>query len=164
MSEDRVDREIGWDDEISGEVSEFTLLPEGDYDFEVIGFKRSRHEGSAKLPPCGKAMLTLRIYDTVNNDTTVIQHNIFMHTKTQGMIAAFLIAIGQQKQGETCRPNWTQDAMIGATGRAKVYIDEWEGNDGKTKQSNKIKKFYPKDDGGETPPADVQAAFNAGDF
>ena len=43
------ERELNWDDEISQE-SEFTLLEDGDYDFEVTKFERGRSNGSEKIP------------------------------------------------------------------------------------------------------------------
>lgn len=58
MSE--IERELGWDDEISRE-SDFTIIPEGDYDFTVTGFERGRYDGSEKLPPCNMAIVTLAV-------------------------------------------------------------------------------------------------------
>lgn len=58
MSE--IERELGWDDEISRE-SDFTLIPEGDYRFTVTAVERARHEGNAKLPPCRKAIVSLEL-------------------------------------------------------------------------------------------------------
>lgn len=135
---DVIERELGWDDEISNDGEEFIVLPAGDYDFEVVGFERGRHDGSPKLPPCNKAVLSLKL--TGEGGSTTIQHNLFLHTKTEGMISQFLICIGQKKHGEPTRPNW--NAMIGAKGRAKVEIRNWTGNDGTEKQSNQVKKFY----------------------
>ena len=40
-----IERELGWDDEISNDGEEFTVLPAGDYDFEVVAFERGRHDG-----------------------------------------------------------------------------------------------------------------------
>ena len=134
---DYIERELGWDDEIVKE-SDFTLLPEGDYDFTVTGFERARHEGSEKLPPCNKAILSLRI-STPDGDVT-LKHNLFLHTKTEGMLSAFFCAIGQKKHGEKLRMNW--QAVIGAKGRCKVAIRKWKGNDGIERENNEIKKFY----------------------
>ena len=96
MSE--MERELGWDDEIEKDSGEFILLPEGDYDFTVESFERSRHGGSEKLPACNKAILRLRI-DT-EEGSALINHNLFLHTKTEGMISAFFTSIGQKKKGE----------------------------------------------------------------
>lgn len=137
MSE--LDRELGWDDEIEKDSGDFLLLPEGDYDFVVESFERGRHNGSEKLPACNKAMLKLRI-DTPDG-TALINHNLFLHTKTEGMISAFFTSIGQKKKGEKIKMNW--NAVIGAKGRCKVDIREWTGTDGEKRQSNEIKRFYP---------------------
>lgn len=56
------DRALSWDDEFTNEQQEFVLLPEGEYAFEVTGMERARFEGSAKLPPCSMAKLTLKIF------------------------------------------------------------------------------------------------------
>lgn len=40
--------EYGWEDEIVNESGDYTLLPEGDYDFTIQKFERARHGGSEK--------------------------------------------------------------------------------------------------------------------
>ena len=128
--------ELDWDSEISRD-SEFVLLPEGEYDFVVMKFERARHNGSAKLPACPKAIITLEVTDGKNKAT--IEHNLFLHQKTEGMLCEFFTAIGQRKHGETLKMNWT--AVMGAKGRCKVYVDKWQGKDGQPKESNKVRKF-----------------------
>lgn len=149
------ERELNWDDEISKE-SEFTLLPEGDYNFTVVGFNRGRHNGSAKLPACNKAELELKVDDGKGNTGTIL-HSLFLHTKTEGMISAFLIAIGQKKRGEPVKPNW--NAMVGAQGRCKVGVHEWVNDKGETMKNNQIKKFYDPE-----APAASAPKFQAGKF
>lgn len=150
------EREIGWDDLIEKE-SEYTLLPEGDYDFTVKSLKRSRHNGSAKLPACNKAELEIEVVDG-NGNKGLIYHNLFLHTKTEGMLSAFFIAIGQKKHGEPLRPNW--NAITGAKGRCKVIINEWTNDKGETRSNNQIQKFYEPS---ETPSVN-QPKFKAGTF
>ena len=137
MSE--MERAFGWDDEIEKDSSDFILLPEGDYDFTVESFERGRHNGSEKLPPCNKAILKLRI--ETSEGAALVNHNLFLHTKTEGMISAFFTAIGQKKKGEKIKMNW--NAVIGAKGRCKIGIHEWTGDDGEKRQGNQVKKFYP---------------------
>lgn len=132
------EKEFGWEDEIEKDSDEWVLLPEGDYDFTVTAFERGRHQGSDKLPPCNKAILTLKV-EGAEGETTIV-HNLFLHSKTEGMLSAFFCAIGQKKHGEKLRMNWQN--VIGSKGRCKVYIDNWKGRDGEEKQSNKIKRFY----------------------
>ena len=144
---DIIDREIGWDDEIERDGQEWITLPEGDYDFIVTAFERGRHNGSEKLPACNKAVLSLTI--DVPEGTTTIRHNLFLHSRTEGMISAFLIGIGQKKHGEATKPNWR--AIVGAKGKAKVIIRKWKGDDGIERTNNEVKKFYEPEDKSVTP-------------
>lgn len=50
---------MNWDDTIENDGQEFVVLPEGDYTFTVTNFERGRFPGSAKIPPCNKATLTI---------------------------------------------------------------------------------------------------------
>ena len=144
------EREFQWDDTITKDASEFIILPEGDYNFTVESFERGRHPGSDKLPACNKAILTLRI-DTAEG-TTKLTHNLFLHSKTEGLLSAFFSCIGQKKKGEPLKMNWQK--VIGATGRCKIGIHTYT-KDGEERKNNDIKRFYPKDDG---------PAFKAGEF
>ncbi len=145
------EKELQWDDMITKDASDFLLLPEGDYNFMVESFERGRHGGSEKLPPCNKAILTLRI--DAPEGTAKITHNLFLHSKTEGMLSAFFTCIGQKKKGEPLKMNW--GAVPGSTGRCKVGIHPYKNRDGEERKSNDIKKFYPKEEG---------PAFKAGEF
>lgn len=151
-----MNQEIGWDDVIEKD-SEFVVLPEGDYKFTVTKFDRGRHNGSDKLPPCNKAILTLEITDGFQTGT--IQHQLFMHKKCEGMLCAFFTAIGQRKHGEALRPRW--DQVIGSTGTCHVYVDKYRNKNGGESKNNKIRKFYEKDDQPAIPAAQQpqQAAY-----
>lgn len=133
-----VDREFDWNDEIEHDSPDFVILPEGDYDFEVIDFERARHAGSEKLPPCNKAIVHIKIEG--EEGITIIKHNLFLHSITEGMLCAFFTGIGQRKKGEKVSMNW--NAIIGAKGRAKIDIRKWTNDDGKELTFNEIKKFY----------------------
>ena len=138
MSQNTAGYALGWDDEIENEGPEFVVLPEGDYDFEVISFERARHAGSANLPACPKAIVSIKIKG--EKGTTTIKHNLFLHSNTEGFLCAFFTAIGQRKKGEKITMNWNQ--VVGSKGRAKVYIDKWKNDKGEELTSNKIQKFY----------------------
>lgn len=132
------DRELGWDDQIENDGPDFEVLPEGDYDFEVTAFERGRHPGSDKLPPCNKATISIEIKGAAGQ--TTIKHNLFLHTKTEGLLCAFFVGIGQRKHGEKLTMNWNN--VIGSKGRCKVAIRKWKKDDGTEMTSNEIKKFY----------------------
>lgn len=139
-----------WDATIEND-SEFTLLPEGDYDFEVVTFERARHPGSDKLPACNKAIVHIKV--TGAEGSTTVKHNLFLHTKTEGMLCAFFTGIGQRKQGEKYTMNW--NAIVGARGRCKVGVRKYTGDDGQERTYNEIKRFYE---------SEAKAGFEPGRF
>ena len=131
------EREMSWDEEITND-DEFTVLPEGDYDFEVIKFERSRSKGSENIPPSNMAVLDIRLTDGKN--TASVKDYLVLHTKMEWKLSQFFRSIGQKKQGETVRMNW--NAVTGAKGRCKVIVDKYTNDKGKTTEINKISKYY----------------------
>ena len=131
-----VEREIGWDDTIEHDSPDVVTLPEGEYEFEVIDFERGRHGGSAKLPPCNKAVVHIRI--EAAEGIGLIKHNLFLHSKTEGMLCNFFTAIGQRQKGEIFTMNWS--TVIGSRGRCRLGIRQYEG-----KEYNEIKRFLEPD-------------------
>lgn len=140
---------LDWDSEIEQE-SEFLLAPEGDYDFIVTGVERARYEGGTKLPPCNMAIVSIKV--TTREGDVTIPHRLYLHSKTEGLLSAFFIGIGQKKHGEKLRMNW--QTVPGSTGRCKVGIRKWTDKDGNERQSNEIKRFFepPANAVNQTPP------------
>lgn len=152
------DRELDWDDEIEHDSPDFILLPEGDYDFEVVEMERGRYQGGDKIPPCKKATVHLKIEtpDGIN----IIRHPLFMHTATEGLLCAFFMGIGQRKKGEKLRMNWP--SVVGSRGRAKVGIRKWTDDKGQEHEMNQIKRFYEPED--QAPFEAKQTTFTPGAF
>ena len=156
------DREFAWDDEIEKEGAEYVTLADGDYDFEVLDFERGRHEGSAKLPPCPKAILHIKVEGKDKNTgaegITVIRHQLFLHSKTEGLLSNFFTSIGLKKKGERLKMNWS--LVPGSKGRARIGTRTYEG-----KEYNEVKRFYEPVATANTVPAQpVQTTFEAGKF
>lgn len=141
MNEQNV-QTFGWDDTIEKDGGGFVLLPAGDYNFYVQGFERQYHPGSAKLPPCNKAVLTLLVGDPFGQSTT-LTHNLFLCSKCEGLLCDFFTSIGDRNRGEALRPNW--QGLVGKTGRCRLKIETWTGRDGSERQSNRIERFLEPD-------------------
>ena len=133
-------KEFAWEDEVNQESS-FTLLEEGDYRFRMVSMERGRHNGSDKLPACNKAICTLEILDDKENKIISLIHNLFLHSSVEGMLSAFFIATGAKKHGEPLNIMKGFNDSIGRIGWCHLYVDKWTGNDGKTRESNKVKYF-----------------------
>lgn len=115
---------LGWDDAIQEDGDEYTLLRPGNYEFEVVDFERAYHGGSAKLPPCNKAVMTLRVFG--DGQQAYIKYNLFLHKKTEGMISQFFRGIGMKGKGEQVRMDFA--GAIGKHGMCKVKHREYDGN------------------------------------
>lgn len=139
---------LNWDDEIVKDSGEFTLLPEGDYTFKVINFERAWYDGSDKIPPCNKAIITIKI--EAPEGTAELKENLFLTTKTEGLLSAFFASIGQKKKGEPLRMNWNK--VIGSTGKVKVGTRTYNDS-----TYNQVKRWLspeePKSAGGFKPGA-----------
>ena len=53
-----------------------------------------------------------------------MEHNLFLHSKCEGLICAFFKAIGARKSGERLKMEWNK--IAGATGRCQVGIRKWK--------------------------------------
>ena len=134
-----IERELGWDDEISRE-SDFTIIPEGDYDFTVTGFERGRYDGSEKLPPCNMAIVTLAV-TLPDGSAANLRHRLFLHTRCEGLLSAFFTGIGLKRKGEPLRMNWQR--VPGSKGKLKLGVHKYINKDGQERTSNDVKRFYP---------------------
>jgi len=139
-----VGMEFDWDAEIEKESPDFITLPDGEYEFEVISFERARYAGGEKLPPCNQAKLKLQI--TVPEGIATINHNLFLHSRCEGILSAFFNCIGQKKHGEKVKMDWGK--VLGSKGRAKVGTKIY--ND---KTYNEVKRFIEPDEASTTQPS-----------
>jgi hypothetical protein len=137
MAYEKQGRALEWDDYIEHDGSDYILLPDGDYDFEVIDLTKSRHGGSEKLPPCNKVSMKLKI-DTPAG-VTIINHHLFLHENVEFRLCAFFKAIGQRQKDEKYKMNW--EKVVGSKGRANVSSRKYTDN-GVERETNQIEKFY----------------------
>lgn len=133
--------EIGWDDEISNDGGQYIVLEEGDYNFTVSAFERARFPGSAKIPACNKAVLTLAV-DTPGG-TASVKYDLILWSSLEWKISEFFRAIGQKKHGEKFRPQW--GAVVGSKGRGRFKPREYDKKDGSKSKVNDVEKFYDFD-------------------
>lgn len=138
MSEYQNDaHEIGWGDQIVADGGEFLLLDEGDYDFTVTALERGRFPGSAKIPACNKAVLTLTV-QTQKGEANA-KYDLILWSSLEWKISKFFRSIGQKKPGEAFVPRWNE--VVGSKGRAHFKPRKYLKN-GEERQVNGISKFY----------------------
>lgn len=137
MSEFVDNRVLDWDSPIEDDGNGFVLLPEADYDFIVSGFDRGQYNGSANIPACPKAMLTLTISAPEGN--VQVKQDLYLCGKMEWKISSFFRSIGQKKHGERLKPKW--DQVLGSAGRLHLTQRDYIGNDGTKKKVNNIAYF-----------------------
>ena len=146
-----VQRELDWTDTIEHEDRPFVILPEGNYPFRVISIEKARHTPGpqGKLPPCNKAVLTVRL-TAPDGATADVKHHLFLHSSQEWKLCEFFTAIGARRKGEPLRMNW--NAVPGAMGVCQVRIRQYVRRDGDQGQRNEIVRFYePMEQGGFMP-------------
>lgn len=127
---------MDWDEQIDNDGVEFSVYPEGIYDYIVLNFERKQFKGSEKMSPCNQVVLNLMLR-TNGERIGSIKTNLFLNTKVEAMLSAFFRSIGQKKHGEPLRMDWGK--VSGSMGRCKVTIREWTKSDGQKTKQNEVK-------------------------
>ena len=133
---------MDWNDSIETDGLEFPNLPEGDYNFTVTGFERGRFPGSAKMPPCNKAALTLRV-ETADG-TVNVRTDLILNRLVEFRVCAFFRCIGQKKAGERLVMDWNK--IVGSRGRAHFKPRSYIDRNGNERQVNDVDRFYDYDE------------------
>lgn len=141
---------MDWEDTIENDGQEFVVLPEGDYTFTITNFERGRFPGSAKIPPCNKATITISIDS--DKGTATARFDLILYRSLEWRIASFFRCIGQKKHGEALVMNWNK--VVGARGRAHIKPRSYM-KDGEERQVNDVDRFLDYDPSVECTP--VQA-------
>ena len=131
---------LDWDSTIEDDGQQgggFVLLPEGDYKFTVTGLERGRHEGSAKIGACPKALLTLTV-ETDAGDAQV-KTSLLLHSSMEWKLSSFFRSLGMKKHGQRLNMDWSK--VLGSEGLAHFTQRTFVGNDGLEKKTNDVKYF-----------------------
>ena len=133
---------MDWDDALENDGQEFIILPEGDYNFIVTDFERGRFPGSAKMPACNKAALTLVVH--IQDGTASVRTDLILNRLVEFRISAFFRCIGLKKHGERLVMDWTK--VVGSKGRAHFKPRLYKDRDGNERQANEVDRFYDYDE------------------
>ena len=131
---------MDWNATISNDGNgEFVVLPEGEYEFLVTKFEKSVFDGSNRIPKCNMAELELAV--RAESGTSLIRERLFLDESMEWKLCQFFSCIGQRAHGDKYVMDWSK--VLGAKGRAHIVINEYVGQDGATRQNNKVKKYLP---------------------
>ena len=132
-------REYGWNDVIKND-DQFILLEDGDYEFKIDHYERSRSKGG-KLPPCNMAVVYFNI--SAYGDPQ-LRDNFVMHSSLEWKLSQLFMSVGLKKKGEELRMDW--DKLPGLTGKCKITkVKNGEGSRNPDGYHNEIATLYPKE-------------------
>lgn len=147
MTADRMDRgeAFDWDTSELDEDSGFRLLEEGTYPFIVTGLERSRFEGSDKMAPCPKAIVSLAV---ILPDGTMppLEESLLLNSKMAFKVSQFFKSIGAPVDPETRKVRIDWNGIEGKEGMAKVGIRTYAKRDGSEGKANQVERFLSPDE------------------
>ena len=132
---------MDWNDAIESDGQEFIVLEEGDYNFRVTSFERGHFPGSAKIPACNKAAITVLV-ETPDGNASV-KFDLILFRTLEWRISAFFRCIGQKKNGERIVMDWNK--VLGSQGRAHFKPRNYTNSHGEEKTVNDIDRFIDYD-------------------
>lgn len=149
---------FNWDSTIENDGSDFKLLDPGVYPFTVKALEKSYYNGGSKIPPCPKALLTLRV-----NGETDVTDGLLLDDSLEWKLCQFFTAIGARRHGEKLKMDW--DGVVGRAGYVEIGHRKWTGNDGQERDANQVERYVDPADVFTTPtpaPTPAQPAATAG--
>lgn len=133
--------------ELDGDnTSNFTLIPEGEYFFQIAKYERKQTPKRGTVPECMRVYVTFII---LNNDEEKVGQITNDYPMIRMYIAKFNIlfaAVGLLHKGEKLLPDWP--SLIGCKGRCKVTIRNWKDKNQNERQSNGITLLLPDESNG----------------
>lgn len=143
---------LDWNARIEDDGSgEFTLLPPGEYAFRVTSLEYQR--SNASNAPMAKVTLEVDYEGELVN----VYDYLVLTKKAEWKLCSFFRSIGMKKHGEPFVMNWSR--VVGAMGRAKMYVEKYTKKDGTDGESNKVKHYI--DSPGAVPAAPPSAPASA---
>ena len=135
-----MDLSLGWDSSI-GDGAENILLPPGEYNFRISDLVRDRYNGSAKIPPCPKATITVEI--ETEQGVASFRTDLILSRVVEWRLGQFFRCIGQKKRGERMAMDWNR--VVGSRGRAIVKVRRYKDSAGNEHDVNDIDRYLDYD-------------------
>lgn len=132
-----------WKDAKNTETTDtgFEPLPAGTYEFQIEDVKIQPFTGSAKVQPCDKLHIQMRV-DLPNGSTRKIWDDIFLdasHNYSMNKLKT-LVESCEIRMPDAADAKKIADKLVSGIGQADVIIREWNG-----KRSNQVNRYIVKE-------------------
>lgn len=145
MAQDR-GTALGWEDEAQVQDNQYDVLPEGEYTYEVVNFRRERFDGSDKMSPCPVAALQLKCTNKQTGITATAFCRLYLNSKVLWRISAFFKSCGLLDPNAAEGTNMPMSLFgqcVGRTGTVKVKVSK-STKGGTTYENNEFTFVVPK--------------------
>lgn len=113
---DEMNREYDWDDEVENRP-DFIDLPDGEYEFFVDHYERSKVGGDGKYAGQNMAVIYCNI---VADGEPQVKANIILNKRFDWKLSQFFICIGLMEDKENAKMKMNWNLVGGTRGRCKV--------------------------------------------
>lgn len=117
--------------------TDFEPIPAGEYDFEIEKVLIDAYAGSAKIKPCDKLTLQLRL-DLPNGSSRKVWDRIYLdstHGYSMEKLANVVLSTGA-KIKENADKYGIADGLTNRVGKCEIYIREYNG-----KKQNDVRRY-----------------------
>lgn len=135
------------------DYADFEALPEGEYTFEVRGFKTERYEkkaGNTSNVPNGCAIAVMQLYCTNEKASGTFFERLYLFSGGMGKISHFFKVVGAlplDYPANTPMPKGFKQMFedcVTRSGRAKITQRPYTTKDGQKRKGNNIKYILPE--------------------
>ena len=131
--------QLDWNSEISNDGGDFKVLEPGTYPFTIKAIEKTYFNGSAKIPACPKAVVTLRVGQGA--EASDVTDGLLLDDSLEWKLCQFFTAIGSRTHGQKLRMNWDDSYLIGKTGYVEIETRTYTKNDGTEGRANQVKAY-----------------------
>jgi hypothetical protein len=128
---------LDWNSTIENDSQSFTLLPPGNYAFQVASLEKTTSNTSG----APMAVVTLNVASPMGD--VAIKDYLVLTKAAEWKLCSFFRAIGMKKSGEPLVMNCAK--VEGKKGRAEIIVDSFTKKEGGKGESNKVKNYLDPD-------------------
>lgn len=130
----------GWNDRVADEGGDgnYKTIAPGTYPFKVLKLEKEYFDGSAKLPPCPKAVYTLQV--GLGEVSRHLDLHLMLVSSMGWKIHRFFEACNLKTPGDKdFQPRW--DEAVGCTGWLELGKRKYTDKNGEEKETNDVKEW-----------------------
>lgn len=144
MAEQDMGKALDWDMTEVDDSDGFFLIEPGVYGFIVTDLKKERFEGSEKMAPCPKAVVTLSV--VTDTGMVPVTENLMLNTKMLWRISQFFKALGAKPDPETGKVPVDWSNVLSKEGLLEIERRTYTKRDGSQGEANSVKRFLAPED------------------